>query len=91
MKDFKFLKKPLHERIHDIVIQIGEAALNNDEDFLSKHHFRDEVKIQYLCYDFDMEYETITIQCTPYDELGVKILIYQYTNDEWVYDSEYVM
>lgn len=95
MKDFKFLRKPLHERIYDIVVEIGDNILDNNDEYMEKIYFRDECKVEYAYMDMDINEEiyVLVIKCIPHDELVTKFLTFHcYMDDtEWVYDGEYEM
>jgi hypothetical protein len=95
MKDFKFLKEPLYKRIYDIAVEIGDNVIDNNDEYMEKVYFRDEVKIQYAYMDMDLgeDYYVLVIKCIPNDELVIKFLSFrcELDNNEWVYDGEYVM
>jgi hypothetical protein len=95
MKDFKFLKEPLYKRIYDIAIEIGDNVIDNNDEYMDKVYFRDEVRVKYLHMDMDLneEFYILVLECTPNDELCTKLLSYQceLDNDEWVYIGEFEM
>jgi hypothetical protein len=95
MKDFKFLKEPLYKRIYDIAVEIGDNVINNNDEYMDKVYFRDEVRVKYLHLDMDLseEFYVLVLECVPNDELCTKLLSYQcdLDDDVWVYTGEFEM
>ena len=95
MKDFKFLKEPLSKRIHDIVVEIGDNIIDNNDEYMDKIYFRDQVRVKYLYIDLDVgeDYYVLVVECIPNDELVTKLLSFRcdLDNDEWIYLGEHVM